>query len=625
MSTLTWLHLSDLHFRTSELERYNANVVLDKLLDDVKTLMATKGFRPDVIFFTGDVAFSGDADEYRLAGDFFERLLETIGYPGAKERLFLVPGNHDVHWEFITYPAIKRSELLTSRDVITQTLLSPDNRRLFLRRLDNYAEFVNDFFPKEHLVFDDEHYFYVRPFEVGESTDRTRIAILGLNSAWVAHGGEKDAVVVGEAQAKTALDDPLVRNAHVRIVLLHHPFDQLRESDQEGVERLLEQGSDFILVGHRHEQKVRKVQELDRDYVFIPAGAAYEGREKSETNAYNLVSLDLAAAQGTVYLREYSHRAGIWVEDHRTYGRSVGVLDLPDRFKRCKIAIDNRGDQFYNRDDEVELVRRILRREDSRRGVVVHSHGEPGWGKSSLLQMLQAECSKYRSSHTYPLLFNAYEVSVRWDQILRDTAACLGIDRFRKFWALLDSMLYSKVGVQTLRRAADRQGVVNTSGAALGHQNMDMRVTETPFEQIPGRMTPGEVQRQLTDLFVEEMEALTEPTQVVWLVDTVESVEPETQVWLSDMLGRIARQETGRIILIVAGRNLLPYDGAWRNKTCELALKGLPGDAIRHLVEDRGIRCDEIAMKLVVDHLETRTSGNPLNVCSFLDSVRRPA
>jgi hypothetical protein len=53
-----------------------------------------QGRCPDLIFATGDVAYSGKADEYKLAIRFFDDLLAAAGL--EKQRLFVIPGNHDV-------------------------------------------------------------------------------------------------------------------------------------------------------------------------------------------------------------------------------------------------------------------------------------------------------------------------------------------------------------------------------------------------------------------------------------------------------------------------------------------------------------------------------------------------
>ena len=43
---------------------------------------------------SGDVAYSGKEEEYVRAKRFFDKLLSTLKLPA--ERLFIVPGNHDV-------------------------------------------------------------------------------------------------------------------------------------------------------------------------------------------------------------------------------------------------------------------------------------------------------------------------------------------------------------------------------------------------------------------------------------------------------------------------------------------------------------------------------------------------
>jgi hypothetical protein len=48
----------------------------------------------DLVCFTGDVASRGSTEEFAQATGFFEELLQKLALP--RERLFLVPGNHDV-------------------------------------------------------------------------------------------------------------------------------------------------------------------------------------------------------------------------------------------------------------------------------------------------------------------------------------------------------------------------------------------------------------------------------------------------------------------------------------------------------------------------------------------------
>ncbi len=93
MSKLVWFHFSDLHFRARD--DFDRARVLGALWDDVRRQMS-RGLVPDFLMITGDIAFSGKAEEYKRAEiEFIIPLLEMTGID--RERLFLVPGNHDLN------------------------------------------------------------------------------------------------------------------------------------------------------------------------------------------------------------------------------------------------------------------------------------------------------------------------------------------------------------------------------------------------------------------------------------------------------------------------------------------------------------------------------------------------
>lgn len=87
---IRWLHLSDFHFQA--LERWERRKTLQSLLRHVEKL-AEEGLRPDFVFVTGDVAFSGKPKEYDQAVLFFTALAEKLELE-PRERFFFVPGNH---------------------------------------------------------------------------------------------------------------------------------------------------------------------------------------------------------------------------------------------------------------------------------------------------------------------------------------------------------------------------------------------------------------------------------------------------------------------------------------------------------------------------------------------------
>ena len=86
------LHLSDIHFRASK--TWDSDPVLRALTDFVGKNVEAEG-PPDLIAITGDLAFSGRPDEYKLARTWLDQLWPKLGRP-PKDHLLLVPGNHDV-------------------------------------------------------------------------------------------------------------------------------------------------------------------------------------------------------------------------------------------------------------------------------------------------------------------------------------------------------------------------------------------------------------------------------------------------------------------------------------------------------------------------------------------------
>lgn len=91
MRPICWLHISDIHM--SARDAWSQDVVLTAMCGQIKQQRA-KGEAADFILVTGDLAFSGKAGEYALVAEFFDALCAASGVP--KERMFCVPGNHDI-------------------------------------------------------------------------------------------------------------------------------------------------------------------------------------------------------------------------------------------------------------------------------------------------------------------------------------------------------------------------------------------------------------------------------------------------------------------------------------------------------------------------------------------------
>jgi predicted phosphodiesterase len=310
---VSWLHLSDFHFGGSDSKRYDADIVIESLLVDISERIEKDGLEPDFIAVTGDLALRGKSLEYKLVRAFFEKLLEITGLP--RQRLFIVPGNHDVDRTLIEDSTLLVGKGLTDRQITNKILANRGDRRRFFARFKGYSKFFNEYF-KGHLVFDDERFFYVHQFDTGNR----RLAILGLNSSWLAASDEDEVLklVIGERQTRAALKAAEDASAIIKIALLHHPNDWIRGFDQRDSMTMLQTNCDFVLHGHLHKAAATHLSTPDGSAMVIAGGACYDTRE--HPNSYNFVKLNLESNTGTIHFREYVDQGGgFWAKGVRLY------------------------------------------------------------------------------------------------------------------------------------------------------------------------------------------------------------------------------------------------------------------------------------------------------------------
>lgn len=331
---LTWLHISDIHFNPKK-EWRDSDARLG-LLSHLRNIFArNESLRPDFIFCTGDIAYGETTsaplfDQYHQARTFFDDLLGVCGRNGAstpKNRLFVVPGNHDVNRGRINTDAQKT---LTEWAGKSRTHVEAINQRYndrtteftdAIKRLDEYTKFVKDYLPHQHDVDGRQHYTSI------EDVDGIKVGIAGFNSAWTCSGSEDDRNIwlAGHWQFNTA--QRALKDVDISIGLMHHPVDWLNSADRDIATRRITSDFDFWLHGHSHSAWVTPVQ----SHIIVAAGAV--GAESSDEFGINLTCLDLAASKGVVHLHNKKAGSNGWtiapVEIHAPIGQ--WEFDLPAR------------------------------------------------------------------------------------------------------------------------------------------------------------------------------------------------------------------------------------------------------------------------------------------------------
>jgi predicted phosphodiesterase len=315
------------------LEKYNSEIVLKALWKDADDRASIDESLKslDYVFITGDMAFSGAdmaaVDEY---DEVYHRLITPVcqhfGVP--IDRVFIVPGNHDITRSALTDETDKYEEALGTRDEITALLIEPSQdvkRAAIFSRLSNYGAFVNKYLP--HIPLDPKTFTFVVTTKA--PSDSAPIRIIGLNSAWLAHGGDRD-------MKKLALGEPVIRSllgvdspTVFTIALLHHPAAEgvawYRLADKSALQSL-KVGAQILLSGHVHEPSVLGQWALSGSFIEVIAGSIYEKREW-KSNSYNYVVFDTESGCGSSYLRRYcddAPKGPEWQPDFIATGKEYG-------------------------------------------------------------------------------------------------------------------------------------------------------------------------------------------------------------------------------------------------------------------------------------------------------------
>ncbi|QWT40905.1 metallophosphoesterase [Dickeya dadantii] len=276
------LHLSDIHFRKSEVSTVqDPNVHLrNELVRDVENQCAVLG-TPDVIIISGDVAFAGDPAEFNFATQWLTTLCDVCGCSMAS--VFVVPGNHDVvrsvadrYYVQLAHKAIKAANDPSAEIAIQMS--HPETQRMLYESLDNYNQFALQFFCD---LLPPERTRTTRDLTLN---DGSTLRLWGLNSAFLSSGYDQE----GDLFVDPASMQIMRADGVVNLVVTHHHLSWLRQRRE--FEDHLNDVAPIQIFGHVHMNRI----DINRDYVRLTASAANpDRREAGWEPGYNLIELSV--------------------------------------------------------------------------------------------------------------------------------------------------------------------------------------------------------------------------------------------------------------------------------------------------------------------------------------------
>lgn len=297
------IHLSDIHFHSGEVGTpFDPNQLLRaKLIEDAKVLCARLDDKVEAILISGDIAYSGQREEFDFARGWLETLAE--GFGASLVSVFTCPGNHDAdrgiargHVIKLLHHAIKKQEPVSRDASIAGLLQDPQNNHLLMQSIQQYNSFAQQFFcalspPNESVA--------KRALELN---DGSILRLWGLNSTLVS--GEDDDV--GQLVVDPAYNQIVRKSGEENLIICHHPPLWLMGGSD--LESHLNASARLQLFGHEHDHRVTR----EKRYLRLFAGAVVPERDKPGWQpGYNIIKLNVSGANSDRKLAVEVH-ARVW-------------------------------------------------------------------------------------------------------------------------------------------------------------------------------------------------------------------------------------------------------------------------------------------------------------------------
>ncbi|MGV3524868.1 MAG: metallophosphoesterase [Candidatus Sericytochromatia bacterium] len=326
-NTLKIAHISDIHFKKDSVYKN----IYQPFSKDLRNLGVQ---RLDALIVSGDITDRSEEDEYKIAAEFFQVLMDDFGL--NSDRLVLVPGNHDLNWNIalqecyksvlkgtVNIQEYKSGEI--HQEVMTCYIRQNEK---YPKRFQNFSDYL--YKPIFGVNYPNKHEDQVEWTQID-----SKVGFLSLNSSH-----EIDCFFTKRSGINTsALTNglskiPSLSKDFLKISVFHHPLRGEEAMSSDFMERLAGEGFKVCMHGHIH-----KVQDdlFKWDYYnqiqVIGAGTfGSKSRSQSTPFQYNYIEIDTEDKTIRVNTRKKNSEEGAWEADARWHDR---ILD-PKPFYEIK-------------------------------------------------------------------------------------------------------------------------------------------------------------------------------------------------------------------------------------------------------------------------------------------------
>ena len=292
MAKRAFVFFSDIHFylnsgNPADINADIRNAIFQDIAENAKTDLGTV----DGILVGGDIAFSGKAQEYKIAKEFLDNVADIFNI--SKSEIFCVPGNHDVdqsiasmsHLLYSAQQALDSADAIdTADDLFEKYVTDVAANNILFKPIEYYNDFAKQYscdFHKQQINWQDD-------FELDFGLT---LRLHGMNSCYIsnkddhAQGEEGRPMYIGQAQL------PLRKEDVVYMTICHHPPENWKF--KHDLEERLNKRADIQLFGHRHTQEIT----LSDDNLIIKLGATHPVRKGEWKPSYCWITIESSIAE----------------------------------------------------------------------------------------------------------------------------------------------------------------------------------------------------------------------------------------------------------------------------------------------------------------------------------------
>ena len=285
------IHLSDIHF--SDRENFldtKWELFFRALKDDFSDCLFV------YIVVSGDIANAGKELEYKVAITYFKKLLEQLKkrYSSTQFKFIFVPGNHDCNFDLDTQA---RKNII--KNINYETIGNDES--VFQICLKTQLDFWN-FYNVFNKVPDNKIYF-----KIFDTIADKKLCFHCFNTAWMTQKNENPGTLFFPVKHFDELKNK--NEFDLNIAVLHHPLNWFNpnapENNKKEFQNLLDDISSLQIIGHEHENELRKTENVDRkaSQTLCISGDVFQNQESPTQSGFQTFFINLNTNE--VRLRRY--------------------------------------------------------------------------------------------------------------------------------------------------------------------------------------------------------------------------------------------------------------------------------------------------------------------------------